>query len=125
MIGHALEPAAATGADNDRSHLTPHLLTVAVADFGTAFQRGRRIRPARNVIPPSVPNTPLHPHCLLMNPGKLPPSIPPIDPRPLMSPLAVDAPFFVPKSIADTPTIKLSAANRRKPIRNNAPPSIQ
>src|SRR5215213_5452769 len=81
---------------------------------GSAFHFGMRISPASNDIDPSSANTPLQPQRWLKKPGSVPPTIAPTDPKPLIMPDAVEAPFFVPKSTAATPTIRLSGANSNK-----------
>jgi hypothetical protein len=79
---------------------------------------------ARMTIPPSRPNTPLQPQWSLKNPGMVPPTSPPIEPQPLMTPAAVEAALRVPKSIDAAPAMSVSGVKRSMPIAKRHAPRM-
>src|SRR6185503_20494690 len=90
---------------------------------GRLFHLGNRSKPAVSTDIAKRVNTPSQPHFFSKKPGIVPPRIAPTEPQPLMSPDAVDAPFFVPKSTAAVPLTRESGAKINRPMRKRQVPN--
>lgn len=102
----------------------PHLLTQSSGHYpvsGSAFHFGTMSRPAIKTEAARKEKTPSHPQLSLKNPGIVPPTIAPTEPRPLMVPEAVEAPFRVPKSTAAVALTSESGPIIKNPARNKSP----
>src|SRR5260370_13661323 len=91
------------------------------ATAGFAFHFGSRRHPAMRTEAARTWNRPFQPNWSCRKPGRVPPRMAPTEPHPLIKPQAVEAPFFVPKSIAAVPLTNESGANERKPIHDKQP----
>ena len=85
---------------------------------GTAFHLGNNNSAATNAAMARHVKMRCQPQLSWSKPGVTPPTIAPMEPKPLTKPVAVDAPFFAPKSTTATPAIIASGAYARNPSRN-------
>src|SRR5262245_50502987 len=95
-----------------------------LAEPGSAFHLGRSRQPAKKSEKARAAKIPPQPQLACKKPGMVPPMMAQIEPQPLISPAAVEAPFFVPTSTAAVPLTSESGAYNKNPINKKAPPNI-